>query len=161
MSAVKSTTAERLRARRKLQGGAAPQKQADYQQSKLESLWSENAAKMSSSDVDEAWVRLLEDTLPPHKREALMKSYENEKDPSMRYNMLLEFSSYLRQGAAYSGGGKDGMGGAEGHLDDDGISLKWEIGRVLVIVSLVLVTVLYSAYYLGTMIDLNEDTEEL
>ena len=94
-------------------------------------------------------------------RKALMKSYENEKDPSMRYNMLLEFSSYLRQGAAYSGGGKDGMGGAEGHLDDDGISLKWEIGRVLVIVSLVLVTVLCSAYYLGTMIDLNEDTEEL
>ena len=62
------------------------------------------------------------------------------------------------QGAAHEagGGGYDGAG-----LDDDGISLKWEIGRVLVIVSLVLVTVLCSAYYLGTMIDLNEDTEEL
>lgn len=160
MSTVRSTTAERLRARRKLQGGPAPQKQADHHQSKLESLWSENAAKMSASDVDEAWVRLLEDTLPPHKREALMKSYENEKDPSMRYNMLLEFSSYLRQGAAYSGGGKDGMGGAEGHLDDDGISLKWEIGRVLLIVSGVLAAVLGAAYYLGTLID-NEDPEEL
>lgn len=161
MSTIRSTTAERLRARRKLQGGAAPKKQSGHHQSKLEDLWSENAAKMSSSDVDEAWVRLLEDTLPPYKREALMKSYENEKDPAMRYNMLLEFSSYLRQGAANSGAGKDGMGD-EGYLDDDdGISLKWEIGRVLLIVSGVLAAVLGSAYYMGTLIDLGQDTAEL
>ena len=44
-----------------------------------------------------AWTRLLEETLPPHKRKALDESYQAERNPAMRYNMLLEFSSYLRQ----------------------------------------------------------------
>lgn len=52
---------------------------------------------MSPSEVDEAWQALLQETLSEDKQEALMESYEQEKDPSMRYNMLLEFSSYLRQ----------------------------------------------------------------
>ena len=30
-------------------------------------------------------------------QEALMRTYEEETDPRMKYNMLLEFSSYLRQ----------------------------------------------------------------
>ena len=60
-------------------------------------LWSDAASKMCPSDVDEAWARLLEETLPPDKREPLDRSYAAETDPSMRYNMLLEFSSYLRQ----------------------------------------------------------------
>ena len=64
---------------------------------KMAELWSDAAAKMSPSDVDEAWARLLEETLSPDKREPLDRSYAAERDPSMRYNMLLEFSSYLRQ----------------------------------------------------------------
>ena len=52
---------------------------------------------MSSAQVDEAWRALLEETLPADKREALQESYDAETDPQTRYNMLLEFSSYLRQ----------------------------------------------------------------
>jgi hypothetical protein len=52
---------------------------------------------MSPQEVDAAWRRLLEETLPEEKRELLMSSYENESDPHRRYSMLLEFSSYLRQ----------------------------------------------------------------
>ena len=52
---------------------------------------------MPDHAVDEAWRALLEETLPPDKQEALMNTYLDEPDPQMRYNMLLEFSSYLRQ----------------------------------------------------------------
>ena len=104
MAVKSSSTVERLRARRRQQAGESLERvgppRADAsggRQSKLQSLWSEASARMSASDVDEAWARLLEETLPPHKREALDQSYQAEADPRMRYNMLLEFSSYLRQ----------------------------------------------------------------
>ena len=87
------------------------------------------------------------------------------------------------QGAAHQGGhdGGNGMG-----LEDDGISLTWEIGRVVLIVAAVrraphpsarralpkrqpplsfvvrqvLSLVLGAAYFLGTAVD-NEDPDEL
>ena len=95
----RSTTAERLRARRKQAGMAnAPAHTSEAQvKSKMAELWSDAASKMSPRDVDEAWARLLEETLTPDKREALDRSYAAERNPLMRYNMLLEFSSYLRQ----------------------------------------------------------------
>lgn len=93
---ARSTTAERLRARRK-QGGTAGVPTSGQHKSRMAELWSDAASKMCPSDVDEAWARLLEETLPPDKREPLDRSYAAETDPSMRYNMLLEFSSYLRQ----------------------------------------------------------------
>ena len=55
------------------------------------------ARMMDPDAVDEAWKALLEETLPPDKQEVLNQTFEDEKDPQMRYNMLLEFSSYLRQ----------------------------------------------------------------
>ena len=70
---------------------------APAKKSELRDLWDDAASGMSPEDIDAAWVRLLEETLPPDKQEALMVTYESEKDPKMRYNMLLEFSSYLRQ----------------------------------------------------------------
>lgn len=110
---------------------------------------------MTAEDVDKAWEALLEETLPQDKREQLMETFKAEEDPKMRYNMLLEFSSYLRQGAEFAesryrggGGGSGGSGGrrSDGSMysggkmpydeDDDG-SLCWEIVRVLVIVSAV------------------------
>ena len=79
----------------------------------------------------------------------------------MRYNMLLEFSSYLRQGAAYGGNGglaappKTSDDFRDGWDDDvgDGVSLKWEIARVLLIVGLVLGAVMGVAWWLGQMVD--------
>ena len=134
---------------------------------KMEDLWSSAASKMSPAQVDAAWERLLEETLPPEKQEALMRSYEAERDPRMRYNMLLEFSSYLRQGAAYDGGG--GRIGSNPKTSDDfrddfrddgdGLSLKWEIFRVLLIVGAVLAAVMGVAWWLGQMID-GQDVEE-
>lgn len=97
MSGSRSTTAERLRSRRKQAGTAGASTPVPQHTRKIAELWSDAAAKMSPSDVDEAWARLLEETLSPDKREALDRSYAAETDPSMRYNMLLEFSSYLRQ----------------------------------------------------------------
>ena len=158
MSVARSTTVERLRSRRKQAGTASVPTPVPQHTRKLAELWSDAAAKMAPSDVDAAWARLLEETLPPEKREPLHRSYVAETDPSMRYNMLLEFSSYLRQvptlstpcnaalaasarpltaqllplqGAAHEagGGGYDGAG-----REDDGISLTWEIGRVVFIV---------------------------
>ena len=98
MSTVpRSTTAERLRSRRKLAGTASAPTPVPQHTRKMAELWSDAASKMSPRDVDEAWARLLEETLSPDKREPLDRSYAAETDPSMRYNMLLEFSSYLRQ----------------------------------------------------------------
>ena len=97
MSVARSTTVERLRSRRKQAGSASVPTPVPQHTRKLAELWSDAAAKMAPSDVDAAWARLLEETLPPEKREPLHRSYVAETDPSMRYNMLLEFSSYLRQ----------------------------------------------------------------
>ena len=134
---------------------------------KMEDLWSSAASKMSPAQVDAAWERLLAETLPPEKQEALMRTYRAERDPKMRYNMLLEFSSYLRQGAAYGGNGglaappKTSDDFREGWDDDvgDGVSLKWEIARVLLIVGLVLGAVMGVAWWLGQMVDA-QDVEE-
>ena len=52
---------------------------------------------LTAAEVDDAWKQLLEDTLPPEKQEVLNETYEEESDPQRRYNMLMEFSSYLRQ----------------------------------------------------------------
>ena len=97
MSVARSTTVERLRSRRKQASTASVPTPVPQHTRKLAELWSDAAAKMAPSDVDAAWARLLEETLPPEKREPLHRSYAAETDPSMRYNMLLEFSSYLRQ----------------------------------------------------------------
>ena len=119
---------------------------------------------MSPAEVDSAFRQLLEETLPPDKQEALMETYEEEKDPNMRYNMLLEFSSYLRQGAGHGGGSFDaddnkykydkrGAGrrfGQPGWEDDDDGNLCWEITRVLLIVGAILLAVVGTAYWLST-----------
>jgi len=109
---------------------------------------------MSPKDVDAAWQQLLEETLPPDKQDALMQTYESETDPRMRYNMLLEFSSYLRQGAAYNEAQRDGGAGKFGHGDDgDDTSLCWEISRVLLIVACILLAILGFAYYVGSLME--------
>ena len=135
----------------------------------MEDLWEDAASKMTSSQVDAAWERLLAETLPPEKQEALMRTYRAERDPRMRYNMLLEFSSYLRQGAAYGGNGglaappKTSDDFRDGWDDDvgDGVSLKWEIARVLLIVGLVLGAVMGVAWWLGQMVDAQDVDEAL
>ena len=135
----------------------------------MEDLWEDAASKMTSKQVDEAWRRLLAETLPPEKQEALMRTYRAERDPRMRYNMLLEFSSYLRQGAAYGGNGglaappKTSDDFRDGWDDDvgDGVSLKWEIARVLLIVGLVLGAVMGVAWWLGQMVDAQDVDEAL
>ena len=76
-------------------------------------------------------------------------------------------SCYLRQGAAYDGGG--GRIGSNPKTSDDfrddfrddgdGLSLKWEISRVLLIVGAVLAAVMGVAWWLGQMID-GQDVEE-
>ena len=169
MSVARSTTVERLRSRRKQAGTASVPTPVPQHTRKLAELWSDAAAKMAPSDVDAAWARLLEETLPPEKQEALMRTYRAERDPRMRYNMLLEFSSYLRQGAAYGGNGglaappKTSDDFRDGWDDDvgDGVSLKWEIARVLLIVGLVLGAVMGVAWWLGQMVDAQDVDEAL
>ena len=85
--------------------GRAPRKDAVVQDLGLE---------LAATEVDAAWRRLLEDTLPPEKREVLNESYQEETDPRQRYHMLLEFSSYLRQGSEQLAGGGAGSRGAGG-----------------------------------------------
>lgn len=48
-------------------------------------------------DLDDLWQQLLEDTLPPDKRQALQASWETAGDGHDRYMMFLEYSSYLRK----------------------------------------------------------------
>lgn len=48
-------------------------------------------------DLDLLWQQLLEDTLPPDKRAALMDSWERAGDAHDKYMMFLEYSSYLRK----------------------------------------------------------------
>lgn len=117
---------------------------------------------MTAAEVDEAWRALLEETLPPDKQEALMETYQEESDPQVRYNMLLEFSSYLRQGA-----GNDSRGGDEndpddkyrpkprmrqGFDDDDDANLCWEIMRVLLIVAVILAVVVGGTMWLNSSV---------
>lgn len=48
-------------------------------------------------DLDRLWNQLLEDTLPPDKRAALMQSWRETPSANERYMMFLEYSSYLRK----------------------------------------------------------------
>jgi hypothetical protein len=109
--------------------------------------------RMRNDEVDEAWRALLEEALPPDKQEALMETYKAESDPRARYNMLLEFSSYLRQSANGPTGADDepddkyrlkprqqGRQARQG-LNDDDDNLCWEITRVLLIVGAILFAV--------------------
>ena len=126
------------------------------------------AGMMRPHEVDAAWRALLEETLTPDKRDALMETYEAESDPKMRYTMLLEFSSYLRQGAATMDGRQyddvdekykppafkqglprqpDYVHEMRGFQDDDD-NLCWEILRVIFIVGAILGGVVFLAYYL-------------
>ena len=74
-----------------------------------------------------------------------METYDAETDPQVRYNMLLEFSSYLRQDISRD----DPMAPVleSGDLARPGgeTSLCWEITRVLMIVAAILVAVVGGA----------------
>lgn len=48
-------------------------------------------------DLEQIWRQLLEDTLPPDKREPLQRSWEATPGDYDRYMMFLEYSSYLRK----------------------------------------------------------------
>jgi len=48
-------------------------------------------------DLELLWRQLLDDTLPPDKRAALMQSWEETGNDNDRYMMFLEYSSYLRK----------------------------------------------------------------
>merc|ERR1719159_1093593 len=48
-------------------------------------------------ELDLLWRQLLEDCLPPDKRAALHKTWEEAGDDNDRYMMFLEYSSYLRK----------------------------------------------------------------
>ncbi|KAL1500254.1 hypothetical protein AB1Y20_012922 [Prymnesium parvum] len=117
----------------------------------MQEIWEGAAASMSPGEVDGAWKRLLEETLPPEKQESLMEAYMKEKDPKMRYNMLLEFSSYLRQGAAPGQGSglSPGTPRVMGGYDEEDGDLCWEVVRVLLIVGTVLVAVLGAVYFVS------------
>ena len=121
------------------------------------------AGRMEPAAIDAAWRELLQETLPADKQEALMETYEAETDPQTRYNMLLEFSSYLRQGAeADDPDDKYSLKPGRGHLsgagggrprsfdDDDDANLCWEIVRVLLIVGGILLGVVGLAWYVGS-----------
>ena len=128
------------------------------------------AGRMSSADVEHAFRALLEETLPPDKQEALMETFEAEGDAQMRYNMLLEFSSYLRQGSQNGKGGYSGepydaddkyrpkprarpYGRPGLDDDDDDANLCWEICRVILIVAAILLAVLGAGYALGNTLE--------
>ncbi|CAE7227782.1 cgt [Symbiodinium natans] len=48
-------------------------------------------------NLPELWRELLEDTLPPDKRELLQASWDRAASDSERYMLFLEYSSYLRK----------------------------------------------------------------
>ncbi|CAE7250951.1 unnamed protein product [Symbiodinium sp. KB8] len=50
-------------------------------------------------NLAELWHELLEDTLPPDKRELLQASWDRAANDSERYMLFLEYSSYLRKQA--------------------------------------------------------------
>ena len=118
------------------------------------------AGGMTRAEVDAAWQQLLEETLPPDKQEALNETYQEETSYERKYQMLLEFSSYLRQSATNS---DDSTGkarrpippGARGgsYYDDDGSSLCWEISRVFLIVGAIVGLVLALVYYVSAQME--------
>lgn len=59
---------------------------------------------MNEEEVNEAWAQLLEETLPPEKHPPLDREFYSKQSLRMRYSMLLEFSSYLRQGSTQRAG---------------------------------------------------------
>jgi len=48
-------------------------------------------------NLEELWQELLEDTLPPDKRDLLQASWQRTQSDSERYMLFLEYSSYLRK----------------------------------------------------------------
>ena len=95
-----------------------------------------------------------------------METYEAEHDPRMRYNMLLEFSSYLRQGAANADRREanvpDDMYSPKSHrprhgYDDSEENLCWEITRVLLIVATIMAFVIALAQYLSGAFESNSE----
>jgi len=48
-------------------------------------------------NLEELWQELLEDTLPPDKRDLLQASWQRAQSASERYMLFLEYSSYLRK----------------------------------------------------------------
>ncbi len=129
------------------------------------SLGDDLRGALTSEEVDTAWANLLAETLPEDKRDHLNQAYLDEKDPAMRYNMLLEFSSYLRQGNKnVRGGNADERAGQEGfgwgggarggaYGDDAEGSLGWEICRVVLIVLSIVLVVVGGARYIGSRLD--------
>ncbi|CAE8625642.1 unnamed protein product, partial [Polarella glacialis] len=49
------------------------------------------------ADLEKLWQQLLEDTLPPDKREALQDTWDGARTASDKYMIYLEYSSYLRK----------------------------------------------------------------
>jgi len=48
-------------------------------------------------DLEPLWQRLLEDCLPPDRRQALQENWNDVGSDYDRYMMFLEYSSYLRK----------------------------------------------------------------
>ena len=121
--------------------------------------------KLTEEDINDAWRRLLEETLPPEKQEALWETYNEEPDLRRKYNMLLEFSSYLRQGAS-TADVEDVKASTRARVrntrypDADETSLCWELTRVMLIVALIVGAVVGGAYYIGTSFEV-EPLEEV
>ena len=104
----KKSLSEMLNEKKKAQGGSTQHDQGTSSSGPSEtsrnSAGKTSASKMDSSgtemnqaDVDAAWRALMNECVPREKHPALMAMYDEESDPSARYQMLLEFSSYLRQ----------------------------------------------------------------
>lgn len=92
---LRMATPSGFKPRRRLKQVVRNDDEADVSSSSMQ--FGEIPMRMTPQEVDEAWKALIEETLPPEKQEALMQTYEDEPDARNRYNMLLEFSSYLRQ----------------------------------------------------------------
>ena len=122
---------------------------------------------LSPEDLEDAWRRLLQETLPAAKHEALMETWDAEPDIRRRYNMLLEFSSYLRQSASTDQRRATSSRANElrsklragQHREEDEVSLCWEVSRVLILVVLIIGCVVGSAIYIQSA--LTEDEPEL
>ena len=131
----------------------------------MENLCQDAASKMTSSQVDAAGSAYS--PAAAGEAEALMRTYA-ERDPRMRYNMLLEFSATSARAprtaaTAASPRRRTSDDFRDGWDDDvgDGVSLKWEIARVLLIVGLVLGAVMGVAWWLGQMVDAQDVDEAL
>ena len=171
----RAITAPSCRPRRKITDVVRRPRNAAPRAPRSESPQDGLGGRMMPREVDDAWRALIEETLPPDKREALMSTYFEEKDPRMRYNMLLEFSGYLRQqGGVNDPGFEDGTyddpdekyrpkrrptPGRSPFDDPDDGNLCWEIVRVLLIVGLILGVVIGGAYYLSKEVGASLDED--